>query len=255
MTLRTLRATRISAFGLLLLALGACAGASRWQGLTAGQLFELGRTEFESEEYGKASETLDQLLLAVPTFEQAADAQLLLARAYSGDRKYILAQSEFTQFLDRYPAHPLAPQAALGMCEANKALSPIPQRDQTFTLQAVQICRNVAADWQGTPEAEAAAAVVAEMRAKLAQNQYQVGSYYLRRGAVDSAILYYRELLAGFADTEWAPRALVGIIDAYTRIGYDDEIEAARTRLLDQYPDSPEARALAASGGDSSRGG
>lgn len=240
----------------LALASSACASGSRWQGLTSAQLYEMGRTEFESGDYGDAVETLERLLLASPGFEQAAEAQALLARAYFLDEQFILAQSEFTRFLDRYPAHPQAPAAALGVCRSNEALSPISQRDQTFTEQAVQVCRNVASDWQGTPQADSAAAIAVAMRAKLAKKQYDTGVYYLDHlGVPDAAILYWEDVVETYPDTEWAPAALAGIIDAYTRIGYDDEVEAARQRLLQGYPESPQARAVGADGGELAGGG
>ncbi|NNK62537.1 MAG: outer membrane protein assembly factor BamD [Gemmatimonadetes bacterium] len=234
---------------------GACASTSRWEGLTATQLFEMGRIEFEAEEYGDASETLERLILGAPGFSQAAEAQLMLARAYFRSDQYILAQSEFTRFIDRFPAHPQAPDAALGVCRSNEALSPIAQRDQTFTMQAVTVCQNVASDWQGTPAAEQAAEIVREMRDKLAEKQYDNGAYYLRRNVPDAAILYWQELLEAFPETDWAPTALAGIIEAYTRIGYDDEVATATERLLNEYPESPEARALGDGGGSGGEAG
>lgn len=240
---------------LLVVALGACASAPRWQGLTASQLFDLGRTEFEAGDYGDASETLERLMLGAPGFDQAAEAHLMLAQAYFLDEQYILAQSEYTRFIDRFPAHPRAAEAALGVCRSNQALSPISQRDQTFTLQAAQVCQNVATDWSGAPAAEEAAIVAREMRAKLAKKQYENGSYYLRRNVPDAAILYWREVVAAYPETPWAATALAGIIEAYTRIGYDDEVEAATERLLQEYPESPEARAIGGGGSGVSGGG
>lgn len=239
----------------LALTVGACASGTRWQGLTAAQLYEMGRAEFEAGDYGDAAETLERLILGSPGFEQAAEAQMMLARAYFLDEQFILSQSEFTRFIDRYPAHPQAPEAALGVCRSNEALSPISQRDQTFTLQAVQVCQNVATDWAGTPVAEQAAEIVRDMRDKLARKQYDNGAYYLRRNVPDAAILYWQELVQLYPETEWAPAALAGIIDAYTRIGYDDEVEAATRRLLENYPESPEARAIVADGGGTGGGG
>lgn len=240
---------------LCILALAGCASGPRWQGLTASELFEMARSEFAAEKYGDASETLERLVLGASGFEQAAEAQLMLAEAYFLDEQFILAQSEYTRFIDRYPAHPRAPEAALGVCRANEALSPITQRDQTFTEQAVQVCQNVAADWAGQPAAEEAGSIAAVMRTKLAKKQYENGAYYLNRDVPDAAILYWQRLLSTYPESEWAPAALAGIIEAYTEIGYDDEVEAATTRLLAEYPDSPEARAHGGGGEGTSGGG
>ncbi len=215
----------------------------------------MARSEFAAEKYGDATATLERLVLGSSGFEQAAEAQMMLAEAYFLDEQYILAQSEFTRFIDRYPAHPRAPEAALGVCRSNEALSPITQRDQTFTEQAVQVCQTVASDWAGHEAAEQASSIAREMRAKLAKKGYDNGAYYLDRGILDAAILVWQRLLADYPETEWAPAALAGIIEAYTEIGYEDEVEAATTRLLSEYPDSPQARAHGGDGEGSSGGG
>jgi outer membrane protein assembly factor BamD len=232
-------------------ALTACASGSKYQGLDAAGVYRLAQEEYESGDYGDAAETLDRLLLVYPTFEQAAEAYFLMAEAYFLDEQYITSSSEYTRFLDLYPAHPNAPSAALGVCRSYAALSPIPQRDQTFTEQALTVCRNVVGDYQGRSEAQEAAGIANEMRDKLARKAFEGGSYYLRRDFFDSAIIYFEDVVEAYPDTEWAPRALAGIIEAYGEIGYDEEVELARNRLLTEYPDSPEARALgqATSGG------
>lgn len=245
--------TLVAAAGTLFL--GACASSSKYQGLDAAGVYRLALEEYEREDYSDAAETLDRLLLVYPTFEQAAEASFLLAEAYFRDEQFITSSSEYTRFLDRYPAHPNAPKAALGVCHSYARLSPISQRDQTFTDQALTVCRNVVADYRGLPEAEEAGAVANDMRDKLARKTYENGEYYLRREFYDSAIIYFEELLEDFGDTEWAPKGLLGIIRAYEEIGYEEEVETARARLLSQYPDSPEARSIRPpEGGGSSAG-
>lgn len=234
--------------------LAACASGSRYQGLDADGVYEMARASFEEGDYGDAAEALERLLLAFPTFQDAPEATLLLARARFLDEQYITAASDFARFLDRYPAHTRAPEAALGVCRSYAELSPIPQRDQTYTEQALAVCSNVLTDYRGTDVVDEAALIAADMQTKLARKVYENGSYYMRRQFHDSAIIYFEELLENYPNTEWAPKALAGIIEAYGEIGYDDEVEEARNQLLTRYPDSPEARALEAGGGDG-RGG
>lgn len=207
-------------------------------------MYRLAQEEMAREDYGDAAETLDRLLLVHPTFEQGAEANFMLARAYFLDGKYITSASEYTRFLDRYPAHPRAPEAALGVCRSYAALSPKTQRDQTFTDQALGVCRNVVADYGTHPVATEAAEVANRMREKLARKVFDNGQYYLRRELWDSAIIYFQDLVQAYPDTDYAPRALAGIIQAYQEIGYDDEVERFRDQLLTRYPDSPEAQAL-----------
>lgn len=210
--------------------------------MTPEQLHELGQSEFDRGDYGDAIEALDRLIFVYPDYGRVAEARFLLARAYERDRQHLVAVDEFARFLDRHPGHPLAADAALGMCRSQVALSPIAERDQTHTRQAAAICRNVARDWAGHAVAGDAESLANEMRGRLAEKEYNSGQFYFRRGGYDSAIMYWDMLVEEFWDTEWAPRALLGISRAYERIGYEDDAEEYCLRLLNSYPDSDAAR-------------
>lgn len=241
----SLRYTALAA--LAALTATACGSANPYQGLTSQELFVRAQAEYEEEDWGDAAEMLERLLAVDPNFEQAATARMMLADAYFNDEHYITAQQEYTRFLDRHPAHELAPEAALGICESFVALSPIPERDQQYTRQALLVCPNVVRDYTGIDDevAQRAQELTNEMRAKLAEKLYRTAeNFYASRGWWDSAIIYYEMVVEDYADTVWAPRAILGLIQAYEEIGYEDDVETWRQRLLNSYPDSPEARTI-----------
>ena len=86
------------------------------------------------------------------------------------------------------------------------------------------------------------------MRLKLAEKDYEIGEYYYRRKFWDSAVMYWDKVEKDFPDTIWAPRALAGIMRAYDKIGYQDLVQETRQRILDKYPNSPEAREVTTGG-------
>ncbi len=222
--------------------------------MTADQIFALGQQDFQKGDYDEAELAFNRLLLTFPNYGRAPEARFLLARTHFRKKEYVLAASEWRRFLDRFPSDSAAPSAALGICRANAALSPNPQRDQTYTEQALTVCQNAVKDYVGTPAADSAGAIVTEMRAKLATKLYDIGDYYYQRNLYDSAIIYFQMVDDQYGDTGVAPRAVLGIMNAYKKIGYDDLAKEARDRLLSTYPDSPEAKGLAASGTAESRG-
>ena len=233
---------------LLSLALQGCGSAQPYQGMTADQIYALAVQEYEAGEYGDAIKALDRLFLSFAGFPQAADARLLLAHANFANGDFLTAQSDYTRFLDRHPSDAAAPEAALGVCKSLAELSPIPERDQTYTQDAQSVCRNVVLDYRGTPQAVEAAEIAEGMRLKLAQKDYLNADFYFRRELYDSAIKYFQFVVDTYADTEWAPRALLGIYRSNLAIGYDDLAEDARQQLLAQYPDTPAAREVSADG-------
>ena len=240
---------RFTVLALLALPLeGACRSTNLYQGMDATQLLALGRQKYESRDWDDAIRALDRLVFSFADAPEVAEARLLMARSYSGKGDHLTARSEFQRFLDRFPGHPEAPAAALGICSSLVELSPAPQRDQVYTNEALMLCRNVVVDYAGTPQAEEAARLAEEMRLKLAEKDYLNAEFYFRRKLYDSAIIYYEIVVEFFGDTEWAPRALLGIYRSNKAIGYEDLADEAKERLLSQYPDSPAAEEVRVDG-------
>ena len=223
----------------------ACKTAPPYQGLEAGDLHALAQRKFADKDYDEAERALNRLFIAFPSYERTTDARMLLADAYFADKQYITATAEYRRFIDRFPSDPKAPVAALGLCLASAATSPEIQRDQSATEDAEVVCGNVAADYPGTAQGTEAARISGEMRVKMAAKLHSIGEYYFNRKFWDSSIVYWDMLEKKYADTEWAPRALVGIMRAYEKIGYQDLVAETRKKILDSYPNSAEARTLA----------
>ena len=232
------------ALALVALLVTGCRGALPYQGMLAADLYALAQTSFEAEEYQEAQSALDRLFILFPSYERAPEAQLLLAETHFLMEQFITATAEYGRFVDRYPDHPSASEAGMGQCRSAAALSPSIQRDQEPTEEALVVCRNVAADYPGTEAAEVAETIAEQMRVKVAEKLYSIASYYFRRNFYESSITYYETVENDYADTSWAPKALLGIMKAYQEIGYEDLVEEARQKILDSYPTSEEARGL-----------
>jgi outer membrane protein assembly factor BamD len=228
--------------------LSACGGGNPYQGLTADQLFRLAENEYQEGDYENAIRALDRFLVAFGDSDRVPAARMMLAGSYFEREEFLTARTEYQRFLDRYSADPSAPRAALGECRSLAAMSPEAPRDQTYTEEAVTVCGNVVVDFAGTAESTEAREVAERMREVLAEKEYLNGDFYLRRRLYDSAIKYFEFVLSAYPDTEFAPKALLGIYEANEAIGYDDLAEEARDRLLSRYPDSESAAELRANG-------
>ncbi len=236
------------AFVVLAAALTGCGSANPYQGMTDEQLFMLAQQKFQDHEWDDAIRALDRFFISFGASDYASDARLMIADSYFGKGDYLTARSEYQRFIDRYPGDDGAPVAALGMCKSLVALSPVPERDQGYTNEAITTCRNVVTDYAGTPQAQDAATLANDMRVKLAEKEYLNADFYFRRKLFDSAIKYYEFVVQLYPETEYAPRALLGIYESNKAIGYDDLADDARTKLLEQYPDSPAASSVRADG-------
>ena len=203
----------------------------------------MGLQAMEREEWEEAAESFEYVLLS-SGFNRASEARLLLAETQYAQEHYIESRSEFQRVIDRWPADTVAVRAALGVCRSLASLSPITQRDQSSTRQARLACRQVAADFAGMVIGLQASRLADEMSIRLAEQDYETGLHYLRRGLLDSALLYFEEVATEFSETEWAPWALYRMVDVFGRIGYERDVETTRELLLDAYPDAEPALLL-----------
>jgi outer membrane protein assembly factor BamD len=243
------RSRLASAVGLLIALQAACSSATPYQGLDVDELYALGVREFEEEDWDEAVRVFERLIFRDPTYSRLAEARMYLAGAYAEKEEYITAVSEFTRVLDRHPGHPLAPEAAMGVCRSYAALSPIIERDQSYTTQALNACQNVVSDYGGHPVATEAEGIRLEMEEKLAEKLLHAGEYYFRRKYFHSALVYYNLVLDEYPRTQTVAEALLRMYQSYLEIEWETEADEARERLLDQYPDSDAAREVRANGG------
>ena len=227
----------------------ACGGRLLYPGLTAEEVYNLGLQAREQEDWEGAARAFE-FVLNTQGFNHAAEARLLLAGVQYSNGLYIESRSEYERVIDRWPADTVAIRAALGVCRSLSSLSPITQRDQAFTRQARLSCQQVAADFAGTLMGLEAARLAEEMVLKLSERDYDTGRHYLRRGLLDSALLYFEEVASEYPDTEWAPWALYRMIEVFGRIGYQRDVDATRDLLLEDYAESePAAQLLLEDGG------
>jgi len=234
--------------GALALPLIACGGGDPYQGLTADDLYRIGENELAEGDEENAVEALERLHVSFGDWPRIPEAGLLLARAHYENDDYLTARAEYRRFLDRFAAHPSAPDAAAGECRSLAALAPAPQRDQGYTEEALTVCGNVALDYAGTPQAQESETLRASLRHTMAEKEYLNANHYFRRRQYDSAVIYFQFVIDLYPETDLAPQALLGLYLSNQAIGYTDLAEEARTRLLEEYPDSPQAAEIRTTG-------
>jgi len=230
----------------------ACAATNQFQGMTLDRVYDAGRQAYDDHDWDKAIDAFQEVLFGAPGADEAPMARFLMADAYYRKGDYVTAATEFTNFLERYRTHSFAPSAALGVCRSMVAISPIVERDQTDTRRAHLSCSHAATDYEGTPQADSAQTLASRMWLKMARKLYLNGEFYYKRKLYDSALLYYQDVVDSYPDTEVAPRALQRMYETYQNIGYAEEAQQTRQKLLEDYPDSDAARQLQ---GTSTKGG
>ncbi len=214
------------------------------RGAAPDQLYEIGLDRFEKKRWGEAIEALQRFVFQAPGHEKVDSAEFLMGEAYFNKKEYLTASIEFLRLAQNRPAGPLADDARYRACESYVQLSPRVELDQEYTLDAIDQCRSVVLLYPQSPFAAEATARVKELTDKLARKHYLNAVYYAKRRAYDSAIVYLEYLLSNYRGAVVEPEALLTLYDIYNKVGYTEEAEQTRQRLVREYPDSPEAQSI-----------
>jgi outer membrane protein assembly factor BamD len=223
------------------------------QDASPDELYALGREAHERRHWQEAIEALQRFLFQDPGHPNSDSAQYLIADSYYNQKQYLTAASEFLRLAQNRPAGQLADDSRYRACESYSKLSPRPELDQEYTQEAIDQCRSVSLLYPGSPFAAQADEVVRELNDKLARKLYLNAEYYFKRRAYDSAIVYLEHFQTMYRGSTVEPQALLMLFEAYSRLGYVQEAQQVRDRLLLEYPDSPEAREVGERGPEADR--
>jgi len=209
-------------------------------------LFEHGMRAYEARKWSEAIRAFERLVLDFPTHPRIQEARFRLADSYFGRKEYVTAANEFARLATDYPAGEWADDARFKVCESYYRLSPRPELDQEYTRAAIDHCQSLIAYYPSSEFVERAQQIVAGLRDKLARKMLENAQFYYQRNAVDPAILYLEDVVREYPESSSAPKALLRLVQIYRQIGYEEEAEEAKQRLLRDYPDTEEARQVKA---------
>jgi outer membrane protein assembly factor BamD len=170
------------------------------------------------------------------TQPEMAEVQYYLAECYfqTGDR--MEAAHDFRQVADQYPTSEFAPLALLRAGDANLRMWRRPELDPSYGETALAIYQELAGRYPGSEAAQRAQAHVRELQEWFAEKDYRNGMFYFRHRAFDSAIIYFKDVIASYPGTAQVPRALMRLVESYRAIGYAEELKETCANLRRYYP-------------------
>src|SRR5207248_2938444 len=160
------------------------------------------RAQFHGGDFGKALVAFRRLSYELsPTDPELAEVKYNLAECafQTGDR--VQAAHDFRQVADQFPASPYAPLALLRAGDANLRLWRKPELDPSYGESALAIYQELAGRYPGTDAAARAQVHVQQLREWFAEKDYKNGMFYFRRRAFDSAIIYFKDVIANYQGT------------------------------------------------------
>ena len=215
-----------------------CAHGPRQQQVTSPETeLERALTLIRHGDFRRAQVVLMRLNFEfAPGQPEAAAARYYLAECafQTGDR--VQAAHEFRKVADEFPASEYAPLALLRAGDSNLRLWRRAELDPTYGETALSIYQELTGRYPASDAAARARPHVRRLQNQFAEKAYKNGMFYLRRKAYDSAIIYFKDVIANYPDAALAPNALLRLVDSYRAIGYKDELQETCAHLRRFYP-------------------
>jgi outer membrane protein assembly factor BamD len=210
--------------------------------LDAQDQYEVAKREFEKEHWNKAVVELQKLIFSYPGTAFIDSAQYLLGMTYFNQEEYPLAIGEFNKLLISYPTSQLADDAAFMVARSDLQMSPKAELDQTHTQKAVDELRNFLDDYPQSDRREEAEELLNKARAKMAKRAYKAGHLYYKMGRYPSALIYFRQVLNDYHDTEWVKQAQFEMAEVFYKQKEYDKAQEEYENFLQDYPDDKLAK-------------
>lgn len=226
----------------MLVASAACGGKKN--GSTVPQVqpeveIAKGLQQFRHGQFRKAQLTFQRLTFEFSmTQEELAQARFYVAESNYQLGDYVQAASDFRKVADEFSTSAYAATALLRAGDANLKLWHRPELDPSYGETALAIYQELAGRY---PESDAAARArlhVRKLESQFAEKAYKTGIFYMRRKAFDSAIIYFKDVIANYPSAQRAPDALLRLVDSYRAIGYTQEMQETCEHLRRFYPNA-----------------
>jgi outer membrane assembly lipoprotein YfiO len=222
--------------------------------------YRLGMEAYERQDYGRAVEHLNRLVLNYPESEHTVRARYFLGQANFRLEEYPSAAQDFERFQRDFPTDSLADDALYWAGRSYEEQSLKPQLDQADTRRAISSYSDLTRQYPDSPLAGEAQERSSVLRERLAQKEFLNAQYYFKQKHWKATEIYVRSLIEEFPQSSFVAPAYLILYRSYEAQGKDEDAGRIRETLMEQFPDSPEASQLrqtltsspeaAAAGGD-----
>jgi len=240
-----------AALTLLLLAAG-CSGAKKPDKLTQEllarpkeELFEKGKALIEKKKYDQGRKYLTFVFETYPNDPLGRDALLMVADSFfkqGGSSGYTEARFRYRDYLNRYPGASRRDYARYQFALTYDKEMERPDRDQTPTREAIEQYQALIREYPTSGFAGAARERVRVLLDILAEHEFSVGYFYMRKGAATAALARFTDLEQRYPEYGARDKLYFYAARVLEKLGRRQEAERYYARLTTEFPDSEYAR-------------
>lgn len=208
-------------------------------------LFEKGKALVEKKKWETGRKYLSFVFETYSNDPLGREALLLLADSYfkqGGTTGYTEARFRYRDYLNRYPGAPRRDYARYQFALCYDKEHERPDRDQTSTREALEQYRALVREFPTSGYAGAARERLRQLVDLLAEHEFGVGFFYLRKGAVAAALGRFTDLEQRFPEYAGRDKLFFYSARALEQLGRAEEASRYYAQLIEKYPDSEYAK-------------
>lgn len=221
----------------LLLALAPLPAVAAPRAMTAEDAYNLGLRYLNRANYTKALEQLNRVRTYYRDDPVALKAELAIADIHVRKDEWDAARVAYEDFMRAHPRYPELDYVVyrLGMVQFKKAPA-VPDRDQTWTRQAVNTWTGFSARFPESHHLPEVDKLLTKARSRLAEKEYRIAHFYELRKAWPAVIGRTTGLVKLYPDTTAVAPALSLLTRAYAKHGDLDQAKATLEKLKVSSP-------------------
>jgi len=208
-------------------------------------LFQKGKGLIEKKKWEQGRKYLSYVFETYPNDPLGRDALLMVADSYvrqGGPAAYTEARYRYRDYLNRYPDAPKRDYARYQFAFCSDKEHGKADRDQAPTREAIQQYQALIREYPDSAYAGAARERVRQLADLLAEHDFAVGYFYMRKGSLGSAMGRFTAIEERYPDYAEKDKLFYYQGRILTRLGRDDEAARYYSRLLEEYPKSDFAK-------------
>ncbi len=205
------------------------------------ELFAKGKALVAAKKYEQGRKYLNYVFETYPNETVGREALLMVADSYFQQKtgtSYTEARYRYRDYLNRYPGAPGRDYARYQFALCSDKEHEKPDRDQTATKEAIEQYRALIREFPDSGYAGAARERIRRLTDLLAEHDFGVGYFYLRKGSTAAALSRFIEVEQRFPDYTDKDKLFYYQATALDRLGRKEEARSYYARVVEEFPQS-----------------
>ena len=202
------------------------------------QIYKTGLSSLENENYKKAIIEFDNLSLNHPFSSLAKKSDIMTAYSLYQNNEIKKSISKLKIFIEMNPKDEFSDYAhyLLAMCYYIQVSNQ--GRDPSLSIKALNSFMLIITKYPNSKYAKDSKLKIQYIKNSLANNELDIGKFYLKKNAPASSIKRFKSILLNYQNTSSIPETLYRLTEAFLMIGLKKEAVKSDAILKYNFPNS-----------------